>query len=268
MIKFTDVVKKYGERKVLDHINLEIDGGEFVTLVGPSGAGKSTLLYALIGGIRIDSGSITVDGYEITEFKPSALQEYRRKVGMVFQDYKLLENKTVYENVAFALQVCGWKDGDIEERTYEVLDLVGMIDHSDKFPHQLAGGEGQRTAIARALVHRPKLLIADEPTGNLDYWNTKQILDILKKVNESGTTVLLATHNREVVDEMHRRVLILNQGVIISDKENSGYELDLTDEWELGIRRHEPLVHVGKPHSKDSEKDVGDIEITEIRHHA
>ncbi|MFA6436268.1 MAG: ATP-binding cassette domain-containing protein, partial [Candidatus Gracilibacteria bacterium] len=241
-------------------------------IVGPSGAGKSTLLYALIGGIRMDSGSITVDGYEITEFKPSALQEYRRKVGMIFQDYKLLENKTVYENAAFALEVCGWKDGDIEERTYEVLDLVGMIDHSDKFPHQLAGGEGQRTAIARALVHRPKLLIADEPTGNLDYWNTKQILDILKKVNESGTTVLMATHNREVVDEMHRRVLILNQGVIISDKENSGYELDHTDEWALGIRHHEAFIHPAtkahpkSDHAESSEKEVGDIEITEIRH--
>lgn len=227
MIRFDDVCKQYGSTMVLDHVNLSVEGGELVTLVGPSGAGKSTMLRALIGSTSINSGSITVDGYEVNAFSEDALQEYRRKIGVVFQDYKLLPQKTVFENVAFALEVCGWADGDIEERVFELLDWVGMIDHSGKFPHQLAGGEGQRTAIARALVHNPRLLIADEPTGNLDYWNAQQILELLIKINAGGTTVLMATHNREIVDQLRRRVVVISQGVIVSDKDNSGYEMDL-----------------------------------------
>lgn len=251
MIRFEDVTKQYGPHRVLDHVNLGIDGGEFVMLVGPSGAGKSTLLKALIGATSIDAGSITVDGYEITEFSDDALQEYRRKIGVVFQDYKLLEKKTVYENVAFALEVCGWADGDIEERAYQVLDTVGMLDHTGKFPSQLAGGEGQRTAIARALVHHPRLLIADEPTGNLDYWNAQQILELLLKVNEAGTTVVMATHNRELVDQLNRRVVVLNNGRIVSDKEGSGYEIDL-------------LAHPGFASTPLEEAIGEDLEITEI----
>ncbi|MBT5016721.1 ATP-binding cassette domain-containing protein [Candidatus Peregrinibacteria bacterium] len=227
MIQFENVIKKYGEHKVLDHVDLEVEGGEFVTLIGPSGAGKSTLLHALIGDLDIDSGSILVDGYEITQFKDSALQEYRRKVGMVFQDYKLLENKTVYENVAFALEVCGEPEEDIRERVYAVLDLVGMLDHEGKFPRQLAGGEGQRVAIARAMVHNPRLLIADEPTGNLDFWNTQEILKLLLKINDQGATVLLATHNRDLVDELNRRVVVLNEGRIVIDKPQSGYDVSM-----------------------------------------
>ncbi len=224
MIQFENVVKKYGDHNVLDHIDLEVDGGEFVTLIGPSGAGKSTLLHTLIGDLPINKGSILVDGYEVTKFKEAALQEYRRKVGMVFQDYKLLPNKTVYENVAFALEVCGEDDDNIRERVYAVLELVGMLDHEGKFPRQLAGGEGQRVAIARAMVHNPRLLIADEPTGNLDYWNTQEILKLLLTINERGATVLLATHNRDLVDQLNRRVVVLSDGKIITDRANSGYE--------------------------------------------
>jgi cell division transport system ATP-binding protein len=227
MIQFENVVKKYGEHYVLNHVDLEVDGGDFVTLVGPSGAGKSTLLHALIGDLKIDSGSILVDGYEITRFKEAALQEFRRKVGMVFQDYKLLPNKTVYENVAFALEVCGEAEENIRERVYEVLDLVGMLDHEGKFPRQLAGGEGQRTAIARAMVHNPRLLIADEPTGNLDYWNSQEILKLLLQISEGGATVLLATHNRDLVDQLGRRVVVLNEGKIVADREQSGYEISM-----------------------------------------
>lgn len=257
MIRFEDVTKHYGNHIVLDHIDLEIEGGEFVTIVGPSGAGKSTLLHALIGNRKIDSGSIVVDGYEITEFSQEALQEYRQKVGVVFQDYKLLERKTVFENVAFALEVCGWEDGDIEERAYEVLDLVGMLDHVGKFPEQLAGGEGQRTAIARALVHKPRLLIADEPTGNLDFWHSQQILELIKKVNEMGTTVVMATHNREIVDQIHRRVVVINNGVIVSDKDNSGYDLELLS----NPGREALLDAIEKATMREG---VGAIEITEI----
>lgn len=242
MIQFIDVSKRYGSHVVLDQVNLEVSGGEVVTIVGPSGAGKSTLLHALIGDLPIDEGSILVDGYEITKFNTKALQEYRRRVGMVFQDYKLLEKKTVYENVAFALEVCGWNEEDIRERTYEVLDLVGMLDHEGKFPAQLAGGEGQRVAIARAMVHDPRLIIADEPTGNLDHWNAEGILELLLRINDSGVTVLLTTHNREIVNQLQRRVVVINEGRIISDREHSGYEAET----------EEPPI------------EVGEIEIVEI----
>ncbi len=247
MIQFIDVTKMYGSHVVLDHVDLEVSGGDFVTIVGPSGAGKSTLLHALIGDVSIDEGAILVDGYEITAFEPAAMQEYRRKVGMVFQDYKLLDKKTVYENVAFALEVCGWKDEDIRERVYEVLELVGMLDHEGKFPAQLAGGEGQRTAIARAMVHDPRLLIADEPTGNLDPWNTQGILELLTTINDAGATVLLATHNREIVDQLQRRVVVLNEGRLVSDQEHSGYAV---------MMESTPVV--------TPEGDVGEIEIVEI----
>lgn len=254
MIRFEDVTKQYGQHMVLDHVNLSVEGGELVTLVGPSGAGKSTLLRALIGATSIDSGSITVDGYEVNDFTEDALQEYRRKIGVVFQDYKLLPQKTVFENVAFALEVCGWEDGVIEERVYELLDWVGMLDHSGKFPHQLAGGEGQRTAIARALVHHPRLLIADEPTGNLDYWNAQQILELLLKINQQGTTIVMATHNREIVDQLQRRVVVISQGVIVSDKDNSGYEMDL-----FNIPHRKSLIKALE--NSLAREGVGDLEI-------
>lgn len=250
MIQFDKVTKAYGKHIVLNNVSCSISGGEFVTVIGASGAGKSTLMNALIGAQAIDSGSILVDGYEITEFDADTLQEYRRKVGMVFQDYKLLERKTVYENVAFALEVCGWRDEDIRERVYEVLSIVGMLDHEGKFPAQLAGGEIQRTAIARALVHRPRLFIADEPTGNLDFWHAQGILDLLLKINDAGATVLMATHNREIVDQIQRRVITLNDGRIVADKEMSGYDVNI-------IMGRELTQMMG-------EEGVGDIEIHEI----
>lgn len=246
MIQFQNIAKKYGQNHVLNHIDLEISGGEFVTLVGPSGAGKSTLLYALLGELEIDEGSIIVDGYEITQFSEGALQEYRRKVGMVFQDYKLLENKTVYENVAFALEVCGEPEENIRERVYAALDLVGMLDHEGKFPRQLAGGEGQRVAIARAMVHNPRLLIADEPTGNLDYWNSQEILKLLLQINDSGATVLLATHNRDLVNQLGRRVIVLNNGKIITDREHSGYEVEMEAELEAAATIFAPAGEIGE----------------------
>ncbi|HCW32386.1 MAG: cell division ATP-binding protein FtsE, cell division transport system ATP-binding protein [Candidatus Peregrinibacteria bacterium GW2011_GWE2_39_6] len=230
MIYFQDVSVNYGKQPVLLNFNLEIGGQEFVSIVGHSGAGKSTLIKALIGAVPLFQGAIQVDGYDITKFDFETLQEYRRKIGVVFQDYKLLEKKTVYENVAFALEVCGLKEEDIRERVYEVLGKVGMLEHTNRFPHELAGGEIQRVAIARALVHYPKLFIADEPTGNLDYWKAREILAILTELNAGGVTVILATHNRELVDELNQRVVTLKDGRLISDKQNSGYELDLLRE--------------------------------------
>lgn len=218
MIHFDRVGKSYRAHPVLEGLDLTISGGEFVTIVGPSGAGKSTLLNVLIGAVKPSAGSVTVDGYEITDFDEDSLQEYRRRVGVVFQDYKLLNRKTVYENVAFALEVCGWKEEEIRERAYEVMGAVGILDHAGKFPHELAGGEVQRTAIARALVHRPKLLIADEPTGNLDAANARAIVELLLAINATGVTVLMATHNRDVIEQVGGRTVTLAEGRIVADR--------------------------------------------------
>ncbi len=223
MIIFKEVQKSYGRVKVLDQVNLVIEPGEFVSIVGPSGAGKSTLVHALIGAERIQSGKISVEGFVVNEMKEKALQYYRRKIGVIFQDYKLLPQKNVYENVAFALEVCGYDSKDIKRKVAEVLDTVGMRPKAKQFPHQLSGGEKQRTAIARALVHDPSLIVADEPTGNLDPETAKDIIGLLLKIHESGTTVILTTHNRENVDLIKKRVVRLDDGRVISDKMKGTY---------------------------------------------
>lgn len=227
MILFDHVCKQYGSKLVLNDINLVIEGQEFVTIIGASGAGKTTLINTLIGAEKIDSGSITVDGYEISQMGPAVLQQYRRNVGMVFQDYKLLPKKTVYENVAFAMEVCGASQAEIDLRVPEVLEIVSLSEQKDQFPYQLSGGENQRTAIARALVHKPKLLLADEPTGNLDPDNTKAIIDLLLAINTEGTTVILASHDKEMVNYIERRVIHLKDGRICSDQKKTGYTIDL-----------------------------------------
>lgn len=209
---------------VLKDINLQIGGGEFVTLIGPSGAGKSTLIHALIGAIKIERGSISIDGRDVTKLNREMLQTYRRGLGMVFQDFKLLPRKTVAENIAFAMEVCGEEELAIRIRVKEILELVGLTKQAGQFPNQLSGGEKQKTAIGRALVHRPKLLIADEPTGNLDPENAIEVLHLLQKINSIGATVLLATHNKSLVDNIRKRVVTLRDGQIVSDKEESGYE--------------------------------------------
>jgi cell division transport system ATP-binding protein len=223
MILFENVTKKYGKTKVLDKINLTIQNGEFITLIGHSGAGKSTLVYSLIGAEPIAEGSIKVDGYEVNKMSGKALQYFRRKIGIVFQDYKLLKNKNVFENTAFALEVCGCNKKEIKNRTREVLSIVGLGKKQKKFPHQLSGGEKQRTAIARALVHNPNLIVADEPTGNLDPKTAEEIIKLLMKINEDGTTVMLATHNIALVDLIKQRVVTLEEGKIVKDKKSSGY---------------------------------------------
>jgi cell division transport system ATP-binding protein len=223
MIVFENVTKKYGKTPVLDKVNLAIENGEFVSLIGPSGAGKSTFVYTLIGAEKIDTGSIIVDGYTVNTMKDRAIQFYRRRIGVVFQDYKLLPQKNVYENISFALEVCGFERDDIKKRVPEVLDIVGLKTKAKQFPHQLSGGERQRVAIARALVHNPGLIVADEPTGNLDPKTAHEIIELLLKINAEGTTILLTTHNKDLVDFIKRRVVTLEDGKVVNDRKGAGY---------------------------------------------
>ncbi|MFC1615752.1 cell division ATP-binding protein FtsE [Patescibacteria group bacterium] len=224
MILVDKVTKKYKSKKVLDDVSFSVEGGEFVSIVGPSGAGKTTLIHAMIGGESIDKGTIKVDQYDVKALSVSKIQEYRRRVGIIFQDFKLLPKQTVFENVAFALEVYGYDKKFINKRTSEVLKITGIEGVRNNFPHQLSGGEKQRTAIARALVHAPELLIADEPTGNLDPDNALALADLFKKINKHGTTVILSTHNKEIVNAIMKRVITLKEGKVVSDKQNSSYK--------------------------------------------
>ncbi|MFY9484705.1 MAG: cell division ATP-binding protein FtsE [Patescibacteria group bacterium] len=212
------VSKLYGSVRALHEINLEIKEGEFISLVGPSGAGKSTLMRMLIREELPTSGTIYVANRDITKLKSAELPYYRRRLGMVFQDYKLLPHKTVAENVAFALEVLGAHDEFITSKVTKILNLVGIDHRAAAFPSELSGGEAQRASIARALIHSPKILLADEPTGNLDPDNAKEIIDLLEKINHAGTIVILATHNKLTVDRLKRRVITLQSGELTSDQ--------------------------------------------------
>lgn len=227
MIIFKEVIKEYngnGNRyRALDDINLEIKDGEFVSIIGPSGAGKSTLLKMLIREEAPSSGEVLVDDINVTDLADGEIPHLRRKIGTVFQDFKLLSNKNAFENVGFALEVAGADLNQIEEDVPKVLKIVGMESKAQNFPHQLSGGEKQRIAIARALVHRPKILLADEPTGNLDLLNTFDVIKLLTKIHEFGTTVILASHNREVVNSVGKRVITMDKGKIIKDQEQGKY---------------------------------------------
>lgn len=224
MIVVDNVTKKYGKKKVLDGVSFKVDGGELVSIVGTSGAGKTTLMHALIAATKIDEGNIMVDDYSVSSLNSDDIQEYRRRIGIVFQDYKLLPKKTVFENVAFALEVAGYEKKFINERTIAVLKLTGLEELRNNFPRQISGGEKQRTAIARALVHAPELLFADEPTGNLDPENTEALTKLLQKIHASGTTIILSSHNKDVVNNLKQRVITLDNGKLVSDKKNSGYK--------------------------------------------
>jgi cell division transport system ATP-binding protein len=213
VIEFKNATKQYGNRIVLDGVNLQIQGGDWVWMTGASGAGKTTLIHALIGAIPLTRGDILVDGYNVTRFNQLALQEYRRKLGIVFQDYKLLPKRTVYENVAFAMEVCGYTDRQIAKRVPEVLETVGLSEARHHFPYMLSGGERQRVAIARALIHEPKLLIADEPTGNLDPRTAVEIVGLFQKLHVSGATVIFATHNYNLLELVQgKRVVHVEDG--------------------------------------------------------
>jgi cell division transport system ATP-binding protein len=209
--------------KALDGIDLEIDKGSFIFLVGHSGTGKSSLLRLLYREQLPSEGEVFVDGIRVDRLRRSRVPYLRRNVGVVFQDFKLLQDKTVWENVAFALLVTGARTKDVMRQVPRVLDLVGLSHKSRMFPSELSGGEQQRTAIARALVHNPKILLCDEPTGNLDPSNTTEIMELLLRINLKGTTVVVATHNQAVVDRMRRRVVRLHDGRIVADEERGFY---------------------------------------------
>jgi len=226
MIRLKNVTKTYPPDVVgLKSVNLHIRPGEFVSVVGQSGSGKTTLAKLLIAEERPTKGQIVIGGWDISAIKPSEIPLLRRQIGVVFQDFKLLPKKTVYENVAFALEVCGASSRKIKNIVPQALKIVGLLDKGDRYPFQISGGEQQRVVIARALVHRPKIIVADEPTGNLDSYNTREIIDLLKKINEFGTTVVLVTHNREVVNELQRRVITIDKGLVVSDQEEGKYFL-------------------------------------------
>jgi cell division transport system ATP-binding protein len=213
--------------RALDHVSLEIAKGDFVFLVGHSGTGKSSLLRLLYREAKPTTGEITVDGIRVDKLHRGRIPALRRHLGVVFQDYKLLFDKTVWENVAFAMQVTGAHTKDVMRQVPRVLDLVGLSHKSRMYPGELSGGEQQRTAIARALVNNPKILLSDEPTGNLDPSNTTEIMELLLRINLKGTTIVVATHNQAVVDRMRRRVVRMEDGRIVTDEERGYYYLGL-----------------------------------------
>jgi len=224
MIHLEGVAKIYPpDITALHNVTLHIAPGEFVSLVGQSGAGKTTLVKLLTAELRPTRGRIIIGGWDITGIRRSEVPILRRQIGVVFQDFKLLPKKTIFENVAFALEVCGESRAKVRDVVRQVLAIVGLEEKAKRYPYQISGGEQQRVAIARALVHRPKLLIADEPTGNLDAINAKGIIDLLLKINEFGTTLLMVTHNREAVNSLHRRVITLGKEGIISDQKQGKY---------------------------------------------
>jgi cell division transport system ATP-binding protein len=223
MIVFDNVSKIYNKDSVaLKDINFEIEKGEFVSIVGQSGAGKSTLLKLIFAEEKPTEGEIFIKGKNISKIKSNKLPILRRHIGVVFQDFKLLDKKTVFENVAFAMEVSGKSDADIKEDVPQVLEIVGLSDKIDNYANELSGGEKQRVSIARALVHRPDIIIADEPTGNLDLVNTWDIVQLLTKINQYGTTILLATHNREIVNLVNKRVVTIDNGIITKDQIDKG----------------------------------------------
>jgi cell division transport system ATP-binding protein len=225
MIKFRNVTKKYGDVTAVNKVNLHIAPKEFVSIVGQSGTGKTTLIKMLTAEERASSGRIVLGDWDITDIRQAEIPYLRRQIGTIFQDFKLFPKKTLYENVAFALHVCGISNKKIESVVPKILEIVGLKDKIQRYPYQISGGEAQRVAIARALIHKPKILIADEPTGNLDSINTKEIIDLLLKINELGTTVLLVTHNKDVVNSLHKRVVTLDDGKIVNDQTKGRYRI-------------------------------------------
>ena len=226
MIKFYNVSKYYNKNAIaLKQINMHIKPGEFVSIVGQSGTGKTTMVKTIIGEEKIDQGKIVIGGWDITNIGQREIPTLRRQIGVIFQDFKLLNKKTLFENVAFAMQVCGGNSKKIKKTVPHVMKIVGLENKANRYPQEISGGEQQRTAIARSLVHLPKILLADEPTGNLDSLNAYEIIDLLLHINKFGTTVILVTHNREIVNRLKKRVITLDNGVIISDQAVGRYIL-------------------------------------------
>jgi len=227
MIAFHKVSKVYGDGKyvALKDVSFEIKPKEFVSIIGESGAGKSTIVRLLIGEEKPTNGRVVFGDYEVSSLAPKQLPELRRNVGVIFQDFRLLPTKNAYENIAFALEVAGVPESEIDDMVREALDLVGLSDKADNFLRELSGGEIQRVAIARAMVNHPAVVVADEPTGNLDPLNTADVVKVLKQINELGTTVILTTHDKNTVDKLGRRVIQLDDGRIIRDVAKGKYTI-------------------------------------------
>ena len=225
MLYFNNVTKKYKDKSSLEDVTISIAPGEFVSIVGHSGAGKTTLTKLILAEESPTSGTVFFESTDIHKLSKRDLMNFRRKVGIVFQDFRLLSNKTAYENIAFAMESTGKTDEEIQEDVPHVLELVDMTNRSFHFPHQLSGGEKQRLAIARAIITQPDLIIADEPTGNLDPSNANEVINILKKINDLGTTVILTTHNKSIVDQIKKRVITLENGRVIRDNKEGKYML-------------------------------------------
>jgi len=223
MIKFENVSKKFGEVATLDKVNFELKPGEFVFIIGPSGAGKTTLVKLILKDYLPTAGTIKIGRINLEEIPKRKIPDYRRKIGVVFQDFKLLPDRTVFENIALALRIFGEKETEIIPKVTEVLGLVGLGERADFFPAQLSAGELQRTCLARAIIGSPEIVLADEPTGNLDLGTARQIVKLLKKINEMGKTIIMTTHNFEIVNQMKERVIELDKGKLISDQKKGKY---------------------------------------------
>ena len=224
MIEFNDVEKTYEQgNTALNGVTMQIEDGEFCFLVGPSGSGKSTIIKMITGELRPTSGTVHVNGYNLERIKKREIPYLRRTVGVVFQDFRLILNKTVYENVAFAMRVIGARPKEIRERVPYVLELVGIENKKDRHPGEMSGGEQQRLAIARALVNNPSTIIADEPTGNLDPARSFEIMSLLQEINNLGTTVLVVTHEKDLVETFSKRVIAIDEGIVVSDGREGYY---------------------------------------------
>lgn len=223
-IEFKNVTKEYiPGNKVLDDVSFSIEKGEFIFIIGPSGAGKSTIIKLLTREEKPVEGQVVFNNQDISNIKPEEMPDYRRKIGVVYQDYKLLNSKTVYDNVAVSLEVVDSDEQEIKSVVPNVLSLVGLLDHSSYYPQELSGGEKQRVAIARALAHEPDVLIADEATGMIDPDVSDEIVELLEKINSLGTTVIMATHDQRIVDKLTKRVIKIQKGKLVSDKKGGKY---------------------------------------------
>lgn len=226
MINFNKVTKKFGEVVALDNVSFKIQPGEFVFIIGPSGAGKTTIFKLILKEFLPTEGTVEIAGMDLSKLPRKKIPHLRRMIGVVFQDLKLLNDRTVFENVSMGLKILGRKEEEIYEEVGKVLELVDLSHRANFFPAQLAGGEVQRVCLARAIIGQPEIVLADEPTGNLDIGTAKQIVSLLKKINEMGKTVIMATHNFEIVNALKERVIELEKGKIVSDREKGGYSLD------------------------------------------
>ena len=227
MIEFTNVVKSYEQgNNALNGVSMQIEDGEFCFLIGPSGSGKSTIIKLISGELKPTSGTVHVNGYSLERIRKREIPYLRRTVGVVFQDYRLIDKMTVYENVAFAMRVVGAREREIKERVPYVLELVGLESKMNRHPHEMSGGEQQRLAIARALVNNPSTIIADEPTGNLDPARSFEIMCLLQEINNLGTTMLVVTHEKDLVDRFPQRVIVIDNGLIVSDGMDGYYHYE------------------------------------------